>query len=117
AVTRSGTTYSLYEGCNSTPVVQGVDANPNLPTNTGWTISGRTTVGGPNPPNVLYNGRIDEVRLSNVALSPSQFLACGPPVQTPEWPLPALVVAGGGLLAAIGVRQLRAPERRGDIAR
>jgi hypothetical protein len=107
ALTRSGNTYSLYEGCNATPVVQGVDANPNLPTNTGWTMSGRT-----NPANLLYNGRIDEVRLSSAALTPSQFLACAPPVQTPEWPLPALVVVGGGLLAAIGVRGLGKAERR-----
>jgi len=42
------------------------DANPNLPTNTGWTLNG-SNLG-------QFAGLIDELRISNSALTPSQFL-------------------------------------------
>jgi Ca2+-binding RTX toxin-like protein len=67
AIIRAANVYRLY--------IDGVlkatarDSSPDLPTATGWTISGRQ--GGE------FRGLVDEVRLSKGALLPSQFLNAG----------------------------------------
>ncbi len=95
AVVGDGTTVSLYvDG-----VLQGTEDLPgglwNSPANENWTI-GRGWFDGPNDWSV---GFIDEVRFSDVALSPAEFLNAAP---IPE---PAL----GGLAAAalLGLRRRR----------
>ena len=68
AVVKSGNVWTGY--INGVQMGQPVtDANPNLPTNTGWTLNG-SNLG-------QFAGLIDELRISNSALTPSQFL---PPV-------------------------------------
>jgi len=65
AVTRSGNTYEWFKD----GVAQGsaVDTNANLPSGTGgWRLSGRD--------NFQFRGYLDEVRISNTVLSPSEFL-------------------------------------------
>lgn len=57
-------TYRTYR--NGVLMSTVTDTNPNLPTSTGWTISGRS--------GFILNGFVDEVRFSNVALRPDQFL-------------------------------------------
>jgi hypothetical protein len=64
AIVRAGNTYTLYK--NGVFAASAVDANPNLPTATGWQMSGRG--------NYQYEGFLDEVRISDRALSPSEFL-------------------------------------------
>jgi hypothetical protein len=54
-------------------VYTGTDSNPDLPTSTQWTIAGRP------PPSQRFVGALDEIRLSNHALSPSDFLLALPP--------------------------------------
>jgi uncharacterized protein (TIGR03437 family) len=69
AVVKSGNTWTSYaNGVQQGPAV--TDANPNLPTNTGWTLNGSNL-------NQQFAGLLDELRISNTALTPSQFL---PPV-------------------------------------
>jgi len=72
AVVKSGNTWTSYANGvqQGTPVN---DANAVLPTNTGWTLNGR----GVAP----YIGFLDEFRISNSALSPSQFLLKVPPYE------------------------------------
>ncbi len=53
-----------------------VDKASNLPTSTGWTINGRTTIDGATC--CQFAGSLDEVRLTNVALAPSEFLVSKP---------------------------------------
>jgi uncharacterized protein (TIGR03437 family) len=68
AVVKSGNVWTGY--INGVQMGQPVtDANPNLPTNTGWTLNG-SNLG-------QFAGLLDEFRISNSALTPSQFL---PPV-------------------------------------
>jgi hypothetical protein len=68
AVVKSGNVWTGY--INGVQMGQPVtDANPNLPTNTGWTLNG-SNIG-------QFAGLLDEFRISNSALTPSQFL---PPV-------------------------------------
>ncbi len=65
AVVKSGNTWTAY--ANGVQQGQAVtDASPNLPTNTGWTLNGR----GLNQ----FVGLLDELRISNSALTPAQFL-------------------------------------------
>jgi uncharacterized protein (TIGR03437 family) len=74
AVVKSGNVWTGY--INGVQMGQPVtDANPNLPTNTGWTLNGSNL-------NQQFAGLIDEFRISNSALTPSQFLA--PPASTPS---------------------------------
>jgi hypothetical protein len=62
AFVKSGDEYSMYLDGN----LEGTASqNAPLPDNTGWTISGRGTL--------YYDGELDEVQLSNVALSPTHF--------------------------------------------
>jgi uncharacterized protein (TIGR03437 family) len=48
---------------------QTTDSSPSLPTNTGWTLNGRSIN--------HFVGWLDEFRISNTALTPSQFLNAG----------------------------------------
>jgi hypothetical protein len=64
AIVREGNTYTSYE--NGVKVFSVSDANPNLPTSTTWTLSGRSTA--------RLTGLIDEIRFSDAALNPDQFL-------------------------------------------
>ena len=74
AVVKSGNVWTGY--INGVQMGQPVtDANPNLPTNTGWTLNGSNL-------NQQFAGLIDEFRISNSALTPAQFLA--PPATTPS---------------------------------
>ncbi|MCE5307753.1 MAG: FG-GAP-like repeat-containing protein [Acidobacteriales bacterium] len=73
AIVKTGNSYSIYVN-NLAPVVK-VDSSPNLPTSTRWTINGRGTVEGMEWSQLSqFSGLIDEVRLSDQALSPAQFL-------------------------------------------
>jgi hypothetical protein len=64
AVTRAGSYYQLY--VEGELVDEAEDTILNLPTALGWQISGRGCC--------YYNGLIDEVRISNAALTPREFL-------------------------------------------
>jgi len=67
AVTRTGNVYRTY--------VQGVlraertDSNPALPTSIGWRLSGRDTEAS-----YLFQGCVDELRISTLALAPASLL-------------------------------------------
>jgi hypothetical protein len=70
AIVKNGNTYTLY--VNNSPVSTVTDSNPNPPTSTGWTINGRATE---QPSSCCqFIGLMDEVRISDQALGPSQFL-------------------------------------------
>jgi len=69
AIVRQGSTYKLYvNGVLQSTVT---DTFPDLPTSLGWSLGGR--LGFP------FLGLVDEVRASNVALGPEQFLLSAPP--------------------------------------
>ena len=75
AIVKEGNTYSFYINGSATANLTNLshsftDSSPNLPTNTSWTISGRGI-------EAAY-GKLDELRLSNAALDPSEFLVAGP---------------------------------------
>lgn len=81
AIVRAGDTYSLY--VNATLDAQATDIAPALPTVTGWQVSGRD--------GFIFDGLLDEVRLTAAALDPSQFLVA------------TLENLGGGLAGTAGV--------------
>jgi len=89
ALVKSGNNYTAY--VNGTPLT-GVDSSPSLPNNTGWTINGRGIAC------CQFSGLIDEVRLSDQALSPSQFLNAVPEPGT-------LLLFLTGLAALISIRR------------
>jgi hypothetical protein len=64
AYVRSGNSYSLFK--DGVLVGSGEDLAPDLPTSLGWTISGRNYY--------RVNGCVDELRFTNRALSPAEFL-------------------------------------------
>jgi hypothetical protein len=65
AITRTGNDYNLY--VNGVLAGSGTDTAPDLPTTTGWQMSGR---GG-----FMYHGSLDEVTLYNRALSADEVAA------------------------------------------
>lgn len=99
AITRTGNTYQFYE--DGSLVYTSVDSNPDLPTSTAWTIAGRPIPGQSSSPDFV--GSVDEVRFSNTALSPSQFLDA--PQATPE--PSCLVLWGVGGVVLVGYSRLR----------
>ena len=64
AIVRQANVYRLY--LNGELKATATDGSPDLPTATGWRVSGR---GG-----YMFKGDVDEVRVTPSALSPSQFL-------------------------------------------
>jgi Ca2+-binding RTX toxin-like protein len=67
AITRTGNVYRLY--VNGVLKATATDADPDLPTAAGWGISGRE--------GFEFRGSVDEVRVSEGALRPAQFLDAG----------------------------------------
>lgn len=80
-----------------------VDNNPDLPTGASWKISGRNSY--------YYQGYIDELRFSDTALSPSQFLNAE---AVPEPSVVALLCAGLPVFAA-GRRLRRRVTRKSGL--
>lgn len=81
ALIKQGNAYSIYvkgPGTGNTTVLssQVVDVAPNLPTTTEWTVNGRGVLNG--APSSQGGGLLDEIRLSNQVLNPSQFLVASP---------------------------------------
>jgi virginiamycin B lyase len=75
AVVKSGNVWTGY--INGIQMGQPVTGTLSLPNNTGWTMNGNPRGSG-----YAYTGLLDEFRISNSALTPSQFLA--PPASTPS---------------------------------
>jgi Concanavalin A-like lectin/glucanases superfamily len=110
AYVKQGNVYSIYLNNSTTGNVttlesQVTDTTPNLPTSVMWTMNGRLYA----EPNgcCQFVGGIDEVRLSDVALSPDQFLVSPvlsvtiiikPPAQAP---VPINLKSNGALPVAI----------------
>jgi hypothetical protein len=81
AIVKSGDNWSVYLNGSSSPVSTSSTPSENYPTSTGWTIDGRQIC---NCSSGSIAGLLDEVRLSDVALTPSQFLDANPSSATPE---------------------------------
>lgn len=98
AIVKSGNTYSIYLNQAQTPSATATLTSPlALPTSTSWTLNGRYLAGNGTG---QWQGAIDELRLSDVALSPSQFLV----TDVPEPSSLGILAVGLGLL----VRRSRA---------
>ena len=69
-------TYDFYR--NGGLVATAIDSDPNLPTVSGWTISGR------NVSDFQMDGLVDELRFSDTVLSPSAFLTSTAPIPEPR---------------------------------
>lgn len=89
-ITRSGDTYSFYK--DGVLIHSTVDASPNLPTATTWTLSGR---GG----TTNYVGLIDEIRTADSAFGPEGFMTVPAPSCLTLW--------GTGLVSLLGFTGLR----------
>ena len=70
AIVKSGNVWTNY--LNGTQIGQPVTATVTLPTNTGWAMNGNYRGSG-----YAFTGLLDEFRISNTALTPSQFLNAG----------------------------------------
>jgi hypothetical protein len=90
AITKSASTYAIY--VNNALGSTVTDSGPNLPTSTGWTINGRANTQGFG--GAQFSGLLDEVRLSDQALSPSQF------ENVPEPASAALLALGAAAILA-----------------
>jgi streptogramin lyase len=81
AFVKRGSTYSIYVNDSATKgatLLESTvtDTSPNLPNSPGWTINGRIVE---SPYNCCqFDGLLDEVRISDAALSPSEFLVAKP---------------------------------------
>lgn len=73
AFVKTGNVWTAYKNGILQSTV--TDASPDLPNNTGWTLSGRTS------PFIPFNGLIDEIRITDSALAPPQFLNAGTVLQ------------------------------------
>jgi hypothetical protein len=110
AYIKNGNDYSIYVNSSATGHVTTLasditDASPNLPTSTVWTINGRTVINGCCGG---VGGVADELRLSNQALSPSQFLITAPvfPVTIsikPPAKAPVLINLGSGGVTPVAI--------------
>ncbi len=102
ALEKNGNTYTSY--VNNVLNTTVTDASPYLPTSTGWTINGRSTM---QPYGcVQFSGLLDNVALYSQALTTSQFL------NVPEPPVSALSFSLLALLAVTGaVRRRRSVMR------
>ncbi len=69
AITRQGDTYRVY--INGVPQSEVTDMNPDLPNLLGWSLGGRQ--------NQPFFGLVDEMRVSDEALTPERFLMSAPP--------------------------------------
>lgn len=98
ALVKSGNTYSLY--VNGASPATSTDSSPNLPTSTGWTISGRQTEQGVGC--CQFSGLIDEVRLSDTALTSSEFLNA-----TQATPEPGTMLTFASAMVALAVARRR----------
>jgi hypothetical protein len=75
AYVKSRDTYSIYINSSTTQgktvlVSRVTDGNPMLPMSAQWTVNGRPGFG--------FTGELDEIRISDKALKPAQFLVNGP---------------------------------------
>jgi hypothetical protein len=89
AYVKHGNDYSIYVNSSATGHIttltsQVTDVSPNLPTVNAWTINGRYVINGCGC--LPGSGLLDEVRLSNEALSPSEFL-----IAPPLYPVPIAI--------------------------
>jgi hypothetical protein len=94
AIVRSGNTYSVFFNHDTTPTASATDSSPVLPNSSGWTLNGRANLQNSC---CQFTGLLDEVRLSDSALSPSEFLNNA---GVPEPSTLLLSLAGMGLLIA-----------------
>ena len=104
AIVKSGDNWSVYLNGSSSPVSTSTTPGENYPTSTGWTINGRQIC---NCSSGSIAGLLDEVRLSDVALTPSQFLDASPSSATPEPGSFALLGTGMLLFAGFLCRNRR----------
>jgi len=73
AVVKRGANYSIH--INGQAPVVSVDSNPVLPTSTAWTLNGRAAA---QPlAGLQFAGLVDNLRISDQALDPSEFLSVG----------------------------------------
>jgi hypothetical protein len=109
AYVKQDNNYSIYinssaTGNLTTLASQVTDSGPHLPNTVGWNINGRGVING--TPAQEHGGLIDELRLSDTALGPSQLLVALPFPGVPGTPtcvgqtLSFLVQNDGGSLAA-----------------
>lgn len=99
AIVKQGNTYKMYvnnAGTSNTTVLKNTltDVSPNLPNSTGWTINGRCVTEPNCGPGSQLSGLFDEIRLSNQALTPSQFLMLDQPTGVVTALAPAKVWVG-----------------------
>jgi len=82
AIVKSGDNWSVYLNGSSSPVSTSSTPSENYPTSIGWTIDGRQICGCSSG---SIAGLLDEVRLSDVALTPRSFwiLSLRPPRPSP----------------------------------
>lgn len=78
---KQGNSYSLFANSPATDNITAIgsqvtDSNPNLPNSGGWTINGEQVLN--NDINPSQVGAVDELRISDQALSPSDFLIAHP---------------------------------------
>jgi hypothetical protein len=97
AIVKEGNVYRIY--INGQLKSEATDPKPaSPPTNTGWTINGRGALG---TNCCQFSGYLDEVRLSDVALAPSQFLYASAAASVPEPSSGRMLAFAGGLLVLL----------------
>ena len=94
ALVKNGDVWSIYLNGATTPTATATLSGTWYPDNTGWTINGRWECGCGT---AQMAGMIDELRISDTALTPSQFLYASETSGTPE--PGSLATIGSGLAA------------------
>lgn len=99
AIVRTGSSYALYLGGSLSASV--TDSSPQLPSAIGWVLSGR--------PGFRFRGLLDEVRLSNTALTPAEFLSSpiAVPATSTGWLLVLVAASLALALRALGPSRAR----------